>query len=710
MATEHPVVLSEQPDLEMATSQSRHSNPSVLPISEDGVGTGGAGGMNGTAGAQLAVPTVAIDVRTGQSEPTEHPIFRSQSEIDNDGSAFRAQLDLTKSQSHHATPVVNSSPSQIFGQPITELVWNDLTIKANAHKKNESVLLDRISGKLTNGMTALMGPSGSGKSTLLNSLACRLDVATLQEGEIYLNGEIYSNAELKRISGYVMQDDLLNGYLTVFETLMYTAELRLPSHWTPQQKTDRVNEVIDEMGLQGCRDVLIGTHNLKGVSGGQKRRVCVGIELLTRPQLLFLDEPTSGLDSVTAYELVQTLSRLSMSDKGATIVCSIHQPQAKIFDLFTHLILLKAGKVMYQGRRSAVMDTFANAGFPCPPYTNPADHILDVITPKTGQSAEEEHLVDKAVLQAADANSMLMTSSRGKSKVFAKVISETEYARNRLGWWGQFEILLRRGFQELWRKRSILLTSLIQAIVMAVLIGTAFLNIGVSQTSVSRRQSVLFFCVINQGVFGALMVINSFPSERSMTLRERASGTYYVSAYFMAKVICECLNQIAVPSIFSFVVYWLVGLQNTAGHFFVFLAFMILCSLASTSLALMVSALCRTIDLSVTILPMALEISRLFGGYFLSPKQLPNYFSWLDALSYVKYTYVAISLNELSGLTYTCTAAQVAANSCVQYGHNTVDTLGLDYITIGGCAGVLVAYIVFTRFVAFLAVRFLKSY
>ena len=135
---------------------------------------------------------------------------------------------------------------------------------------------------------------------------------------------------------------------------------------------------------------------------------------------------------------------------------------------------------------------------------------------------------------------------------------------------------------------------------------------------------------------------------------------------------------------------------------------MLLCSIASTSLALMVSALCKTTDMSVTVLPMVLEVTRLFGGFFLAPSRLPKYFTWLDALSYVKYTYVGASLNELQGLHLTCTGEDRKRASCIENGQITIDDLGLNYISIEGCIAALVGYIVICRAIAFLGVRFLK--
>ncbi len=203
-----------------------------------------------------------------------------------------------------------------------------------------------------------LGPSGSGKSTLLNTLACRLDVNTIVQGEMRLNGCPYNNAELKRIAGYVMQDDLLNGSLTVEETLTYTAELRLPRDFTDKQRRTRVEDVMTDLGLIHVRNVIVGTPLNKGISGGERKRLCVGMQLLNRPQLLFLDEPTSGLDSVTALDLLRTFHSLAHGkspDKAVTIVCSIHQPQSKIFNLFDSLILLKAGEIIYQGPRKQAM-------------------------------------------------------------------------------------------------------------------------------------------------------------------------------------------------------------------------------------------------------------------------------------------------------------------------------------------------------------------
>eukprot|EP01113_Clastostelium_recurvatum_P040178 TRINITY_DN6221_c1_g2_i1.p1 TRINITY_DN6221_c1_g2~~TRINITY_DN6221_c1_g2_i1.p1 ORF type:complete len:672 (-),score=98.76 TRINITY_DN6221_c1_g2_i1:16-2031(-) len=649
------------------------------------------------------------------------------------------------------TDAAAASSSAAYGYDLREqgdaleLEWSDITIKSGDKK-----LLFGVSGRVKGRFLAIMGGSGSGKTTLLNFLARRLDRRTKESGgQASINKGSYTASTLKKVSGYVMQDDLLFGNLTVHETLNYAARLRLPDDLSKEEVAARVEDALTRLSLQHCRNTIIGDELRRGVSGGERKRVCVAIELLMKPSVLMLDEPTSGLDSASSLSLCKTLQELAASG-ACTVICTIHQPQSKIFELFDDLIVLNKGHVLYRGPRSEVLNFYERAGLPCPPFTNPADHILDVITYVAGsdraqldtnvkrlrkQLRKQERLQKERA--AAIAAGSLSPKSRGLGASQSLLHGADDDAddidedldRNadvgdrddlnewvpevnpRTPWHRQFRVLLRRSFQENLRNRGVLIAQVVQNIIMAVLIGTVFLQIGTDQTSTTRRQPVLFFCVINQGVFGALIVINSFPTERKIILRERAAGSYFVSAYYVAKICAEMLLQVTSPIIFSIIVYFLIGLEPIASKFFIFMFFMILCSLTATSVALFISAVCRTTTLAVSILPVALEIARLFGGFFLSPKNLPSYFSWLDALSYAKYSYVGIALNELQGLVIHCTQAQLdaAGGKCpITRGEQTIASLGLDKLSIGLCAGVLVLMIVFFRVGAYVAIRFIK--
>eukprot|EP00899_Mesostigma_viride_P016059 jgi/Mesvir1/24454/Mv21823-RA.1 len=624
----------------------------------------------------------------------------------------------------------------------TVLTWRDLEVVS---KKAKKVLLHGVSGQVSGGLCAVMGPSGSGKSTLLNTLAMRLDKTVSLKGDMRINGKPYDTSLLKQVSGYVMQDDLLNGQLTVEETLNYTARLRCPPEYTEEQRKEVIEQALTDMGLRHVRHVIVGDPLKKGISGGERKRLCVAIELLTKLRLLFLDEPTSGLDSVTALLLIRTLKRLAAggvsvpkgaatddvaiemheleagdgnappvalpkpAHAGCTIMCTIHQPQSKIFQEFDTLILLQGGSTVFAGPAMSSLDHFAGMGYPCPPLTNPADHLMDLITVRLPRTS-----VGTVPLQPGDLmpdpEQLKAYYKNLQVDIMAGADRPVTQVRQMVPWRRQYSVLLQRTMRENLRKRTVMATQIGQALVIAVLIGTVFLQIGTDQQSAVRRQPVLFFTAVNQGIFASMQVINSFPSERLLSLRERAAGTYYASAYFLAKCSAEIIVQLPVPFLFSCVVYWLIGLQAVASKFFIYAGFMMLCSTSATSMALMVSTWCRTVDLSVSVLPMLVEVSRLFGGFFLSPANLPKYFSWLDALSFVKYTYVGISLNELTGLTLTCTDEErLADGSCpIANGDETIERLGLDTFSIKMCAGILIAYIFFCRFMAYVGLRIMK--
>lgn len=193
-------------------------------------------------------------------------------------------------------------------------------------------------------------------------------------------------------------------------------------------------------------------------------------------------------------------------------------------------------------------------------------------------------------------------------------------------------------------------------------------------------------------------------------LRERAAGTYYVSSYFLAKSTIDMIVQILSPIVFSFMVYFFIGYQITAGKFFKYLFFMILDTYAATSLATAVSCCCVSIELSTVILSAVFEVSRLYGGFFTSPVQLLEHHEWkfIDSLSYIKYTFVGVALNELEGLELSCTASEVAAKTCIASGEEIMTQKGYDQYSIGFCAGMLLLYIFICRLFGYLALRFIK--
>ncbi|MBA0776844.1 hypothetical protein Gotri_011786, partial [Gossypium trilobum] len=244
----------------------------------------------------------------------------------------------------------------------------------NPSSDDNKVILNGISGMVQPGeMLAMLGPSGSGKTTLLTALGGRLGGHL--NGTITYNGKPFSNS-MKRKTGFVTQDDVLYPHLTVTETLIFTALLRLPNSFTKQDKIMHAEAVIDQLGLTKCKNSIIGEPFLRGVSGGERKRVSIGQEMLINPSLLFLDEPTSGLDSTTAQRIVSTL--LDLTEGGRTVVLTIHQPSSRIFYMFHKVLLLCDGNPLYFGQGSATMDYFSSIGYVPSVAMNPSDFLLDL--------------------------------------------------------------------------------------------------------------------------------------------------------------------------------------------------------------------------------------------------------------------------------------------------------------------------------------------
>ena len=266
------------------------------------------------------------------------------------------------------------------------LVFSNVRYRAAPTKQEKregkagKLILDGCSGFCSpRTLTAIMGPSGSGKTSLLDILASRARQPPEFGSVIEVNGVPVheSTKTLSKTSGYVLQEDILHEYLTVFETLMFTARLILPSNVSDQGRYDRVMRVIAQLGLGHACDTKVGGPNVRGLSGGERRRVSVGVQIIKSPSLLFLDEPTSGLDSSTALQLVEGLRELA--NEGRTIIATIHQPGAQIFEFFDRLVLLSAGKVVWSGSRTAAENFFASKNRPVPAKWNPADWFLLVV-------------------------------------------------------------------------------------------------------------------------------------------------------------------------------------------------------------------------------------------------------------------------------------------------------------------------------------------
>uniref|UniRef100_A0A673K9T5 ATP-binding cassette sub-family G member 2-like n=1 Tax=Sinocyclocheilus rhinocerous TaxID=307959 RepID=A0A673K9T5_9TELE len=411
-------------------------------------------------------------------------------------------------------------------------------------KLTQKNILIQLNGVMRPGLNALLGPTGSGKSSFLDVLAARKDPAGLS-GEVLIDGAPQP-PNFKCLSGYV--DDVVMGTLTVRENLCFSAALRLPKSICQREKDEKVEGLIQELGLSKVADSRVGTQLIRGVSGGERKRTSIGMELIFDPPVLFLDEPTTGLDASTANSVLMLLKR--MVNSGRTIILSIHQPRYSIYRLFDSLTLLVGGRLVYHGLAQDALDYFSQIGYTCEPHNNPADFFLDVIN---GESTAEQlssslkGIEDRLVEEYKNSSSYKQTKSELERIVQGQDYSTRPKSRTitySTSFCHQFNWVLRRTFRNL------------------------MLN---PQTSFAQVSTTVYI--------------------RHSQMHEYISGYYRVSVYFLSKILSDILTlRTILAIIFSCVAYWMIGLKASAEAFFIFLFSIILVSYTATSMTLAISA------------------------------------------------------------------------------------------------------------------------
>ncbi|XXG40428.1 hypothetical protein AAC387_Pa01g1148 [Persea americana] len=537
------------------------------------------------------------------------------------------------------------------------LTWEDLRVAASSGKGGSLPILQGLTGYAQPGeVLAIMGPSGCGKSTLLDALAGRLGSNTRQSGDILINGRKQTLAF--GASAYVTQDDTLMTTLTVKEAVYYSAQLQLPDSMPLSEKKARAEMTIREMGLQDAMNTRIGGWSSKGLSGGQKRRVSICIEILTRPVLLFLDEPTSGLDSAASYHVMSRIVGLARHG-GRTIVASIHQPSSEVFELFHNLCLLSAGRTVYFGPAAAANEFFAVNGFPCPSLRNPSDHYLRTINKDFDQDIEKGH----GVIPTAEAIDILVNSYKSSTtyqQVSRRVVEicKTEgRALDKKGSQASFLtqslVLTRRSGVNMYRDLGYYWLRLAIYIALCLCVGTIYHDIGMSYGSIQARGSMLMFVA----AFLTFMAIGGFPSfveDMKIFGRERLNGHYGVAAFVVGNTFSSIPYLLLISVVPGAMAYYLVGLQRGIDRFVYFSLILFVCMMLVESLMMIVASIVPDFLMGIITGAGIQGVMMLNGGFFRLPDDLPKPF-WRYPMYYIafhKYANQGFYKNEFIGLTF----------------------------------------------------------
>ncbi|BBH09123.1 ATP-binding casette family G25 [Prunus dulcis] len=472
----------------------------------------------------------------------------------------------------------------------------------------ERTILHGITGMVSPGeILAILGPSGSGKSTLLNALAGRL--TRRHHGTVLANGRSLTKAVLRR-TGFVTQDDVLYPHLTVRETLVFCSLLRLPQSLSKRDKISAAESVISELGLHKCENTIIGNTFIRGVSGGERKRVSIGHEMLMNPSLLILDEPTSGLDSTAAHRLVSTLG--SLAQKGRTIVTSMHQPSSRVYQMLESVLVLSDGKCLYFGKGSEAMSYFGSLGFSPSFPMNPADFLLDLangVCQLNGVSERDTPNMKEILVSSY--NTLLAPKVKAECLGNGLVVSTKENAyienhscnkdeRRNIGltkipkvstWFNQFNILLQRKPQ-----------------------GTkheAFNSLRVFQD----RLGLLFFISI---FWGVLPLSTRFSHSSRTRHLPQGTGLGYVHIVFIfhGSIGWRLTMELILPTIFLSIAYWMAGLKPDFGAFLLTLLVLLGYVLVSQGLGLALGAAIMDAKQASTVATVTMLSFVLTGGYY----------------------------------------------------------------------------------------------
>ncbi|KAK7601449.1 hypothetical protein V9T40_008890 [Parthenolecanium corni] len=538
----------------------------------------------------------------------------------------------------------------------------------------EKTILKSVSGCIRSGeLTAIMGPSGAGKSTLLNILTGYKTSG--MNGSITINGFERNLSQFGKLSCYIMQDNQLHGNLTVEEAMKVATALKLSSTLSRRHKEEVIQEILETLGLQDHKNTL--TSNL---SGGQKKRLSIALELVNNPPIMFFDEPTSGLDSSSCFQCITLLKSLSRG--GRTIICTIHQPSARLFEMFDHLYTLAEGQCVYQGSIQQLVPFLGSLGLVCPSYHNPASFLIEVACGEYGSHVQtlvkaiqngkhdvqenkpfpdqveklnNEEIVKSqngsgdckktaaTLIEVVDTVSDKNSKKRDKlerknAKAKQALLNEESGMKNRyaISEWTQMWIVLRRALLFSRRDWTLMYLRLFAHILVGFLIGALYYDIGNDGAKVLSNLGFLFFNMLFLMYTSMTITILSFPLEMPVLVKEHFNRWYSLRSYYLAITISDLPFQAVFCVMYASIVYYLTSQPYEMFRFGMFISACLLISFVAQSVGLVVGA-AMNVQNGVFLAPVMSVPFLLFSGFFVSFDAIPVYLRWITYLSYIRY-------------------------------------------------------------------------
>ena len=685
-----------------------------------------------------------IDTRQNESDSMDGSDMPDRS----DGAFQVAGPSMSDTDSHSASSADAFRPRRSISIAFTDVqlrVRKATTVvqRCRSQRSPWQTILNKVSGSFESGkVTAIMGPSGSGKTSLLNSLAGRITTHSDRrlEGRCALNEFNLDMSQpshidrLRNVAGYVMQDDILLPRIRVEEQLHFIANMVLHDS-PPDARAFAVDRVIEDLKLERCRATMIGQPGaIRGVSGGERKRVAIAEEMVRDPQVLFLDEPTSGLDSETALVVCLLLTKLAAA--GRTIVLTIHQPSSAIFSIFDSVILLSKGNLVCSGTRQEIAHFFEANGSPIPLNVNPADFILHVLS-ESEKSPEDtlQSVVSLSKLppdmtpqrillsgssptikvdlglngddddndntnnhnRPVDAVSAIRSAAPStppmkKQQSSLKQMKSENIGRSlnqRPNFFRRVWLLLKRSWISNARTPDATVMKLVQYMMISLFAAFIFFQLGMDAQGVVGRSGALFAMSLMFSFTTASGVVLLFPSERGVFLRESVRRIYDPTEYFIAKSMTEMPFQVVFAIISMAVSYFIMDLRTTAAAFFKQTLVVCLVAVIGSGLGLAVGGGVENVGVAMELCPSLLIPQMLIAGVFVSRDQIPVWLQWFQKCSYLTWSYAAQMDAEFGGGRSLGVNSTIAPNGL---GSEVLDFYGVD-TPYGKAVGILVANI-----------------
>ncbi|XP_059625102.1 ABC transporter G family member 5 [Cornus florida] len=560
---------------------------------------------------------------------------------------------------------------------------------------------------------AIIGPSGAGKSSLLEILAGKLSPAS---ASIFVNQKPIDKARFKKISGYVTQKDTLFPLLTVEETLMFSAKLRLR---LPQsQLTSRVKSLIYELGLGHVAGTRVGDDRVRGISGGERRRVSIGVEVIHDPKVLILDEPTSGLDSTSALQVIDIVKDMAETG-GRTIILSIHQPGFRIVKLFNSILLLANGSVLHHGTVDQLGVQLKLMGLQLPLHVNLVEFAIESIeTIKQQEAIHHQHQHQEMVPAAQLPSSKKQgESTSGKftlQQLFqqSKVIDEeiiiiddtdgidlpTGFANSRLK---ETMILTHRFSKNIFRTKELFACRTLQMLITGLVLGSIFYDLKDNIVGAEERVG-LFAFILTFLLSSTIEALPIFLQEREILMKETSCGSYRVSSYAIANGLVYLPFLLILALLFAVPLYWLVGLNRSFSAFMHFLLLIWLILYTANSVVVCFSALVPNFIVGNSVISGVMGSFFLFSGYFISKHGIPNYWIFMHYVSLFKYPFEGFLINEFSG---SGKCLDYAFGTCVMGGEDVLREEGYGEESRWRNVVIMVCFIAVYRFISYVILR-----